>query len=352
MPPHPCINLRCLGHHVTGVQRYVLGLLPHLQDRLEPFRPAADSQGIRGHLWEQFVLPRKLRGRLLWSPANTGPLSVERQVVTVHDASTLDHPEWFEGKFARWYRFMLPRLMKKARRVITVSEFARRRLLECTDLPEEKIVTIHNGVEDRMRPSDATTLAGYLQRRGLTQPYFLCVASLEPRKNLRRLFTAWEQCQPGGIELVIAGGAGHVFRDQGFDQSVRGVRLLGHVDDAELPDLYSGAHAFVFPSIYEGFGLPPLEAMACGCPVLSSQATSLPEVCGEEYRPDRPNDTGAVLYFDPHNPQTITDGINRLLRLTENQRQAMVANGLRRAQRFSWQRAAESTWQALSDCMY
>ena len=348
MPQRLCLNSRCLGHRVTGVQRYVLGLLPYLQDRLEILRPAANSQGIRGHLWEQFILPHKLRGRLLWSPANTGPLSVERQVVTVHDASTLDHPEWFEGKFAHWYRFMLPRLMKKARKVITVSEFSRQRLLAATRLPEEKIVAIHNGVEDRLRPIAGPALVDYLQRRDLTRPYFLCVASLEPRKNLRRLFTAWEQCQPEGIELVIAGGAGHVFQSQGFKQVVRGVRLLGHVDDDELPGLYSGARAFLFPSIYEGFGLPPLEAMACGCPVLSSQATSLPEVCGAEYQPDRPDDEGAVLYFDPQDPQAIADGITRLLRLTEGQRQAMIANGLQRARQFSWRRAAELTWQVLS----
>ena len=346
-----CINLRCLGYHVTGVQRYVLGILPHLQNQLEPLQPVADAQGVRGHLWEQLVLPHKLRGRLLWSPANTGPLSVDRQVITIHDAATLDHPEWFESKFARWYRFLLPRLMKKACRVVTVSEFSRRRLIEFAHLPEEKVVAIHNGVEDRLRPSDGSTLAEFLERRNFKQPYFLCVASLEPRKNLRSLFTAWEQCQPEGIELLIAGGAGHVFRDQGFSQPARGVRMLGHVDDAELPCLYSGARAFVFPSVYEGFGLPPLEAMACGCPVLSSHAASLPEVCGAEYQPDRPDDKGAVFYFDPHDPEAIAASIVRLLRLTDAQRQTMIENGLRHARLFSWRRAAESTWQVLASCM-
>ena len=285
MPAQPClINLRCLGHRVTGVQRYVLGLLPHLQDRLATVRPVSGSQGIRGHLWEQFVLPRKARGQLLWNPANTGPLSVERQVVTVHDAATLDHPEWFEGKFARWYRFMLPRLMKKARKVITVSEFSRQRLIEAAGLPESAVVAIPNGVEDRMQPVDAPGLSEYLQRRALQKPYLLCVASLEPRKNLRRLFAAWERCRPDGIELVVAGAAGNVFRSQGFEQPAAGTRLLGRVDDTELPFLYSGATAFVFPSVYEGFGLPPLEAMACGCPVLASSAASLPEVCGAEFQ--------------------------------------------------------------------
>ena len=349
MPVSPCVNLRSLGHRITGVQRYVLGLLPSFEGRLVPVRPRRDLQGIRGHLWEQAWLPWKTRGRLLWSPANTGPLTVERQVVTVHDASTLDHPEWFEGKFARWYRFMLPRLMKTVRKVITVSEFSRRRLIEAVRLQESDVVAIHNGVEDRMRPVAAPALTEFLERRRLTKPYFLCVASLEPRKNLRRLFAAWEQCRPDAIELVIAGAAGHVFRDQGFDQSARGTHLLGHVDDADLPALYSGASAFVFPSIYEGFGLPPLEAMACGCPVLSSNASSLPEVCGPEFQPEQTDDTGAALYFDPFDVKAIVSGIERMLRLTELQRRALAENGRRRAQQFSWRRAAEQTWQVLKE---
>ncbi len=347
--PSCLVNLRCLQQRVTGVQRYVLGLLPYLEDRLTAVRPRGGGQGMRGHGWEQFILPVRARGSLLWSPANTGPLSVERQVVTVHDAATLDHPEWFEGKFARWYRFMLPRLMRKVRRVITVSEFSRRRLIERADLPEDHVVAIHNGVDDRLHPVGVPVVADFLRRKGLAKPYFLCVASLEPRKNLRRLFTAWERCQPDGLELVIAGAAGSVFRDQGFEQVPPGTRLFGHVDEEELACLYSGARGFVFPSVYEGFGLPPLEAMACGCPVLTSHAASLPEVCGPEFRPEQPDSTGAVLSCDPQDPESIADGIARMSRLTETQRRTMSANGLQRAAQFSWRQAAEKTWQVLAE---
>lgn len=347
----PCLlNLRCLGPRVTGVQRYVRGLLPPLQDRLGTVRPGGAAQGIRGHAWEQFVLPGKARGHLLWSPANTGPLAVERQVVTVHDAATLDHPEWFEGKFARWYRYLLPRLMRKVRRVVTVSEFSRRRLIETAGLPEAQVVAIHNGVGERLRPVPVAEVAEFLRREGLSKPYFLYVASLEPRKNLRRLFLAWERGRFGDdLELVIAGAAGNVFRDQGFEQPPPGTRLLGHADEADLPSLYSGARGFVFPSVYEGFGLPPLEAMACGCPVLTSDAASLPEVCGAEFRPEQSASGGAVLYFDPQDPESIAEGLTRMLRLTDAQRRAMTENALRHAARFSWQRAAEQTWQVLAE---
>ncbi len=347
--PSCFVNLRCLNQRLTGVQRYVLGLLPHLEDRLIPVQPSDGVQGIRGHGWEQFILPGQVRGKLLWSPANTGPLSVERQVVTVHDAATLDHPEWFEGKFARWYRFMLPRLMRKVRRVITVSEFSRRRLIERAGLPEDQVVAIHNGVDERLRPAAVADVTNFLRRKGLTKPYFLCVASLEPRKNLRRLFTAWERCRLDGLELVVAGASGNVFRDQGFEQPPPGTRLLGHVVEEELACLYSGARAFIFPSVYEGFGLPPLEAMACGCPVLTSHAASLPEVCGPEFRIARTDSPGAVLSFEPQDPESIADGIVRMLRLTEAQRRRMTANGLQRAAQFSWRQSAEKTWQVLTE---
>jgi hypothetical protein len=114
MTLEPCVNLRTLGYRITGVQRYLLSLLPHMPLELQSVKPSRALQGIKGHLWEQLYLPTQLKRRLLWSPGNTGPVGVDRQVLTVHDVASLDHPEWFERKFARWYAAMLPRLLAKA----------------------------------------------------------------------------------------------------------------------------------------------------------------------------------------------------------------------------------------------
>src|SRR5580704_1551227 len=146
MTQTPCVNLRTLGYHITGVQRYLLSLLPHLPATLGSVKPFRPLLGIKGHLWEQLYLPTQLKHRLLWSPGNTGPLGVRRQVVTVHDAATLDHPEWFERKFALWYGALLPRLIRKVRAVITVSRFSRDRIIRLTGVNPKDVHVIANGV--------------------------------------------------------------------------------------------------------------------------------------------------------------------------------------------------------------
>jgi hypothetical protein len=124
--PAPIVlNARFLQQELTGVQRYGREMLARLGDGVETVQPVDHVSPVRGHFWEQFVLPSHCHGRLLWSPGNTGPLSVRAQVITIHDAATLDHPEWFSRKFALWYRFLLPRLARRVRRIITVSEFWR-----------------------------------------------------------------------------------------------------------------------------------------------------------------------------------------------------------------------------------
>src|SRR5580704_4456576 len=171
----PCVNLRTLGYHITGVQRYLLGLLRHLPASLDSVKPSQALQGMRGHLWEQLYLPTLLRHRLLWSPGNTGPIGVSRQVLTVHDAATLDHPEWFERKFALWYAALLPRLIRKVRAVITVSHFSRERIVRLTAVDPERVHVIPNGVEPRFRPVDQETVQRVKTRFELNNPYILFV---------------------------------------------------------------------------------------------------------------------------------------------------------------------------------
>jgi glycosyltransferase involved in cell wall biosynthesis len=333
-----CVNLRTLGYRITGVQRYLLSLLPHMPAQLNSVKPSRALQGIKGHVWEQFYLPTQLRRRLLWSPGNTGPITVSRQVLTVHDAAALDHPEWFERKFALWYGALLPRLVRKVRAIITVSHFSRERIVQLTGVDGERVHVIANGVEPRFRPANMAAVKEIRAKFELNDPYILFVGSLEPRKNLKVLLQAWQLGRFDGAMLAVVGASGHLFQNLQFDSVPEGVRLLGRVEDELLPALYSGAAGFVYPSVYEGFGLPPLEAMACGCPIAVSDIPAHREVCGS-----------TALYFDPFSPEDLSSKLELLLRLDAASRASYVEGGINRAANYSWANAARDTWQVLHE---
>lgn len=325
------VNGRFQTQRITGVQRYAHEITARLAPEVEVLAPSGAGRGVRGHVWEQGVLPRLSRGRLLWSPCNTGPLSARRQVVTIHDCAFVDHPEAFSRLFAAWYGWLIPRLARRARRVITVSKFSAERLAMVCKLPPERIDVVYNGVGAHMRPAAPETIADVRRRLSLPERYVLSLGSLEPRKNLRRLLEAWSRLKRRDVGLVLAGGESSVFRSAGIDVLPVGVQLAGYVADADLPALYSGAEAFVYPSLYEGFGLTVLEAMACGAPVVCSGTTALPEVTGD-----------AAIAVDPMNIDDIADGIERLLSdgpLRERLRQL----GLARAAEFTWDKTAAAT---------
>jgi len=336
--PSLVLNGRFLHQELTGVQRYAHELLTRMPE-LDVIAPHAPLGPAPGHLWEQLMLPRLCSGRLLWSPGNTGPLNYENQVVTLHDASTLDHPEWFSGPFAKWYRFLLPRLARRVKQIITVSEFSRRELARLCGVPPEKIVTIPNGISPRFAPASGEQKAALTKKHALEKPFVLYLGSLEPRKNVAALLAAWKNVAPRGHELVLAGAASRIFRERGFAELPPATRLLGRVGDDELPALLSAADWFAFPALYEGFGFPPLEAMACGTPVLCSNAASLPEVCGAPFD----GKTGATLYFDPRNRDDLTAQLRHALQLDGEARARLVAQGRAQAARFTWDRCAEQT---------
>jgi glycosyltransferase involved in cell wall biosynthesis len=332
----PCVNLRTLGYRVTGVQRYLLGLLPHMPSELDSVKPSRPLQGMKGHFWEQVYLPMQLQRRLLWSPGNTGPIGVSRQVLTVHDMASLDHPEWFERKFALWYAALLPRLIRKVRAIITVSHFSKERIVRLTGVKSERVHVIFNGVDRRFRPGDTKTVQKVRTDFGLNCPYILFVGSVEPRKNLSILFEGWRLGGFDGVTLAVVGAGGHLFRKLEFESIPEGVRLLGCVQDDVLPALYCGAAGFVYPSIYEGFGLPPLEAMACGCPVAVSDIPAHREV-GD----------GTSMYFDPFSPKDISSKLDWLLHLDGERRASLVERGQQCAARYSWESTASDTWRIL-----
>jgi glycosyltransferase involved in cell wall biosynthesis len=282
-------------------------------------------------------------GRLLWSPANVGPLAICRQVLTIHDLASLEHPEWFEKSFAFWYRCLVPRLVRRVRRVITVSEFSKSRLLELMRIPESHIFVVPNGVDDRFYPRGDEEIRSVKEKIGISGlAYVLSVSSLEPRKNLARLLEAWAISAPrlpADVWLVVTGAQGkkNIFRTLNLERLPPRVVFTGFIADQDLPALYSGAIALVYPSIYEGFGLPALEAMASGTVPIVSNATALPEVVGD-----------AGIMVDPFRTDDLAGAITRIVEDSEL-RKSISRLAVQRSHAFTWNHTAELTWQILSD---
>jgi glycosyltransferase involved in cell wall biosynthesis len=280
-----------------GVERWARELsvrLPALDpQRYAVARPPAALAHRAGHAWEQLVLPasRASRGaRAVLCPANLAPLASRRTVVILHDVAALREPAWYSDLYVRWQRAVLPRIARRAALVLTPSAFSRDEVVELLGVSPDRVAVVPGGVDTRFAPSADPAPAR--AAHGLSErPYVLTVASRTARKNLGVLDLAARRLAARGVQLVAAGGDRPQFRSE---QDIAGVRALGHVDDALLPGLYAGAAAFVLPSLYEGFGLTALEAMAAGVPVVAADRGALPEVCGNAAQLVDPTDAAAV----------------------------------------------------------
>ena len=325
------INGRFLARRVSGVERYGREILRCMGGL---FRVESTSQqGWKGHAWEQFILPTRLnQGSVLWSPANTGPLAVRRQALTIHDLSPLEHPEWFHASFATWYRLFLPILARRVQRVFTPSEYVKQKVIRRFGITEVHVTP--NGVNHSLFHPGANQT-----RFDLPRKYVLFVGTLEPRKNLSRLLQAWDEIRLdfGEAWLVIVGASGNVFKRIHVSREMERVCFLGYVDDETLAGLYAGASLFVLPSHDEGFGLPALEAMASGAPVLVSDGGALPELVGD-----------AGMVFCLSDPNDLKNKLRESLRDAKHEA-VFREKGLERAKEFSWPRTAEIVWKNLHD---
>jgi glycosyltransferase involved in cell wall biosynthesis len=313
------LNARAAARpELGGVERWARELAARLPTvgPYEVAKPPAALSHRAGHAWEQAALPLKARrAQLLLNPANLAPVAFPRNAVVIHDAAPLRDPTWYSPAYAALQRRLLPLIANRARLVITVSEFSRRELRELLEVDAQ---VVPGGVDPCFHPEADPAPAR--QALGLTKPYVLTVASQTARKNLASLAPTASRLRTQGIELVAAGGARPQFRDEAKRRA--GLRTVGRVPDQYLPGLYAGAEAFVLPSLYEGFGLPCLEAMACGVPVVAARTSALPETCGD-----------AARYVDVRDEEGIADAVEAAIH-----DDALRAAGPAHAAQFTWER--------------
>lgn len=295
-------------------------------------------------LWEQFLQPLALRQAgvdLLHALAFVAPLAAPCPfVVTVYDLSYLRTPEAFRP-FNRWYlRQFTANSVKRARAVIAISESTRQDVINLLGAPPEQVHTVYCGADEQFRPLPAPEIAAFKAMRGLPDTFVLFLGTLEPRKNvagLLRAYALWRDQEPNAPPLVIAGGKGwyyrHIFGLVGSLNLTNTVRFTDYVPQSELPLWYNAASLFVYPSHFEGFGLPVLEAMACGTPVITSTASSLPEVTGTD---------GAACLVAPADNEALAEAMRQVM-ADRDLRAGMARQGLDRAAGFRWDKTAQET---------
>ena len=358
--PKVIINGRFLQRPVTGVERFALQTLRALNTLIEegcsPFAtfeialppgtnptvafsriPFKTVGRLTGHLWEQVDLPLYCGRARLLNLCNTAPAFKQNQAVVIHDAAVFSAPQAFSRPFRLAYKAIHRCLAMGRAQLMTVSEFSRQDLAAHLGLNPQRIQVLPESAEHVLEHAPDVAI---LTRNNLgsLRPYVLAVSSMAPHKNFRLVLEAVSRLGDIDIDIAIAGGANsRVFGAMGLP-AVDRVKWLGYVSDGELRALYENAMCFVFPSYYEGFGIPPLEAMQCGCAVLASSAASIPEVCGD-----------AALYFEPDDAETLSQLIMRLHGSTQ-ERERLADAGKARAATFTWRKVAQAlVAQALAE---
>lgn len=353
-PQEIMLNGRFLTRPSTGVERVAHELWNSVTQRLEQKPgwlkgvcsiaiPNAASGELKassrilkgrtsGQFWEQVELPFRAKNALLLNLCNLAPVAVSNQLVMIHDAQVFLTPESYSPAFRNWYRWILPQLGHRARYVATVSEYSRQQLESFGVVPKGKAVVIPNGGDHILRVKACDDI---LSKYGIKKNgYFLAIGSLSPHKNIGILLKALSLRKNRSCPLVVAGGANsNVFRKH-FLGAHDDAKFIGRVTDQELKALYKNAKALLFPSIYEGFGLPPIEAMYCGCPVVASNSAATPETCGP-----------AALYRDPLDAEAWAESLDQLAE-DESLRKRMSVDGQLMSRKYSWEVSAEITCQA------
>ena len=328
---------------IDGETEYVLLCQPHdsaVADEIGPNFRSVTERSTPYSVSEQIQIPMALRREhidLFHEPHYVLPPLIHcRSVVTIHDCIHLMFPQYLPNRLAYAYaRGAIWAATRRSDRILTVSETSKSDILRRFNVPADKIAVIYNAIDDRLRvPPTEEAVARVRGRYQLDNPFVLYVGNIKPHKNLERLIDAFARLRRSGLDhltLLILGD--EITKYQGLRRAVhqhklhKAVRFLGFVPIETLSVLYRLAAAFVFPSLYEGFGLPPLEAMSCGTPVVTSNASSMPEVVGE-----------AAFLVDPYDPDSIADGMRQVL-TDASLRATLIERGFERAKMYSWEKS-------------
>jgi len=337
------VNARFLTQPITGVQRYGIEVSLLLKaiygEQIEFLSPSniihreiAQKLHVRivgkhtGHLWEQLDLLHylKVRGNpLLLCLGNTAPLWYRNKIVTIHDITFIRYPKTFSSKFLLFYKTVIPIIIRTSKHIFTVSEFSKDEICEYYKLDKKKCSVAYNAVSAFFHPEEP------IKPR---DEFFLTVSSVKENKNTLLPLKVFKELKERGYNAVLyVIGDLHSSSFRSFDLSEyeksNNIRFVGRVSDEKLREYYWRAKAFIFPSFYEGFGIPPLEAQACGCPVMSSNASCMPEVLGN-----------SVLYF---NPTEKNDLVAKIVSLSKNDMELYRERGYKNVNQYSWTKSAE-----------
>lgn len=347
------VNGRFLSHKQTGVERYAYAMC-HMLTALGadihiicPKKAEIDASYDvssfhiirygrgRSHVWEQLVLPFFFVGKrnyILLSFTGLGSIFVPSKVMTIHDVSFLVEPSWFSKAYYFYYKVMTPLAARTSKQIITVSKASKQEICRFYPFIQADRVSV---IYSAANPQTFSKQEADVQTDSSAAPYILSVSSIDPRKNFQRLLEAAQG--QNDITVKIVGGKNKVFQAAGLSgKQASRVEFLGRVSDEELCELYNHATAFIFPSLYEGFGLPPIEAMSLGCPVLASDIPVIHEVCGD-----------AAIYFNPTDTDDIRRALRKALFMPKEEREKMVNRGYENAKRFNWNKSAKRLLEVL-----
>ena len=337
------VNGRFLMHKQTGIERYAYEICRALADngvdlevicpRTGTIDPVYDISGIHvtrfgighSHFWEQCILPFFFFfvNAPLLCLSGISPVLVKNKITTIHDVSFLFRQSWFSKFYATFYRIFTRLAVKTSKHVITVSEFSKSEILEYYGdiITPEKVSVVYGA-------SKFNASVFIPDTSSIISDSFLSVASFDPRKNLSVLEPAIAQIP--GSQLYVVGSSYKVFANT-TKAETKQIKYLGRVSDAVLANLYATSTALIFPSLYEGFGLPPIEAQMFGCPVLVSDIPVMREVCGN-----------SAIYFDPNDAADLANKMHYILSISEEERDLIIERGRKNAQRFSFAKSSET----------